>query len=85
MVSFLQVCVPGLSLHACHSQVFPPGVQEVHLLPDFRVLVFTQVPLPQQGGAGPEDPPHAALMGGQLHHVALETERTSHTHTGPLA
>lgn len=68
---FKGVHLPALSVHASHSQMLPSGVQEVHLLPDFRVFLLAQVPLPQQGSAGPEDPPHTALVGGQLYHVPL--------------
>lgn len=71
--------VPALPLHACHSQVLPSRVQEVHLLPDFSVLLLTEVSLCQQGSTGPEDSAHAALVGGQLHHVALKTESRKHT------
>lgn len=66
--------LPALPLHASHPQVLPAGVQQVHLLPDLRVLLLAQVPLRQQGGAGTEDAAHAALVGGQLHHVALARE-----------
>lgn len=68
--------LPALPLHARHPQVLPAGVQQVHLFPDLRVLLLAQVPLRQQGGAGTEDAAHTALVGGQLHHVALARDGT---------
>lgn len=67
--------VPGLAVHAVHSEVLPPGVEESHLLSNFIFFLLCQVALGDQLVASLENITHTALVCCQLHHIGLFKEQ----------
>lgn len=67
----MYVHLPGLAVHAGHSEALPARVEEAHLFPDFIFFLLCQVALGNQLITCLEHITHTALVRCQLHHKGL--------------